>query len=202
MDARITGTPETACRMPGAAANRRRLIVLCRCSLWCDDGILEVIMILRAAGFAAALCWLALPSGGDDCVKAPKGEFLGEVKPVLYVADLPRSVAFFRDALGFEFLNYSGEEGDPYYAEMAAGPTKFGLHRPRNERERARVGRQRLYFRVRDVEAQSRHVAACDGKPDPIIKRAWMTMFSVTDPDGHEITFAETDPKVHTIDPW
>jgi len=29
-----------------------------------------------------------------------------------------------------------------------------------------------------------------------------MTMFSVIDPDGHEITFAETDPERHKIDPW
>jgi catechol 2,3-dioxygenase-like lactoylglutathione lyase family enzyme len=159
-------------------------------------------MSIRSFLLAAALVFPTAPAAADDCRGAPKGEFLGEVKPVLYVADLARSVAFFRDTLGLEFLNYSGKEGDPFYAEMAAGPTKFGLHRPLNERQQARVGRQRLYFRVRDVKAQRDHVAACDGKPEPIVEVAWMTMFSVTDPDGHEITFAETDPKVHTIDPW
>jgi hypothetical protein len=64
------------------------------------------------------------------------------------------------------------------------------------------VGRQRLYFRVRDLEAHHERVLACKGRPGAIERTAWMTMFAVTDPDGHEIVFAETDPAIHAIDPW
>src|SRR5262245_54637261 len=82
------------------------------------------------------------------------GEFLGQVKPVLYVKDVKASAAFFRDVLGFAFLNWSDDEKAPYYAEMAAGTQKFGLHVPGDAGERARVGKQRIYFRVRSVEAR------------------------------------------------
>ena len=156
----------------------------------------------RPAWLTILLALLTGVANADDCLDAPKGEFLGQLKPVLYVADVEESAVFFRDTLGFTFLNFSGEKGNPYYAEMAAGPTKFGLHEPGSERERARVGRLRLYFRVTDLKAHRNHISSCGGNPGKIQETAWMTMFSVTDPDGHEITFAETDPAVHSIDPW
>jgi catechol 2,3-dioxygenase-like lactoylglutathione lyase family enzyme len=137
----------------------------------------------------------------DRC-EGSGGEFLGQVKPVLYVKDVKASAAFFRDVLGFAFLNWADNEDAPYYAEMAAGAQKFGLHLPGDLGEKARVGQQRIYFRVRNVEAHRKRVLACKGRPGPIEQTAWMTMFAVTDPDGHEIVFAETDPAVHTINPW
>jgi hypothetical protein len=48
------------------------------------------------------------------------------------------------------------------------------------------VGQQRIYFRVRDVTAHHKRVTACEGRSGPIEQTAWMTMFAVTDPDGHE----------------
>ena len=137
----------------------------------------------------------------DRC-EGSGGEFLGQVKPVLYVNDVKASTGFFRDVLGFAFVSWADNEESPYYAEMAAGDQKFGLHAPRDTAERARVGRQRIYFRVRDVEAHHKRVLACKGRPGPVERTAWMTMFAVTDPDGHEIVFAETDPAIHTVDPW
>ena len=159
-------------------------------------------MRFRSVWLAISLALLTSHSNANDCQDIRKGELLGQLKPVLYVADVERSAVFFRDTLGFAFLDYAGEEGNPYYAEMAAGPTKFGLHEPGGERERERVGRQRLYFRVKDVEVHRKYVSACGGNPGEILRTAWMTMFSVTDLDGHEITFAETDPAVHSTNPW
>src|SRR5262249_16970803 len=94
-------------------------------------------------------------SGADETANRCDrgGEFLGQVKPVLYVKDVKASAAFFRDVLGFAFLNWADNEDAPYYAEMAAGTQKFGLHLPGDARERARVGQQRIYFRVRNVAA-------------------------------------------------
>ena len=156
----------------------------------------------RLVWLAALLVFLPGASTGGDCQDTPKGKLLGQLKPVLYVTDVEQSAVFFRDTLGFTFLNYAGEEKDPYYAEMAAGQTKFGLHEPGSDRERERVGRQRLYFRVKDIRTHRNFVSSCGGNPGEILETAWMTMFSVTDPDGHEITFAETDAAVHSIDPW
>ena len=129
-------------------------------------------------------------------------ELSGQLKSVLYVVDVKKSALFYRDTLGFDLLNDILNEKEPYYAEMASGETKFGLHAPGSDRERERVGKQRLYFRVEDVNAHRDFVGSCGGKPGEIFETAWMTMFSVTDLDGHEITFAETDPAKHTINPW
>ncbi len=119
------------------------------------------------------------------------GEFLGQVKPVLYVKDVKASTRFFRDVLGFAFLISADNEETPYYAEMAAGGQKFGLHAPRDATEKARVGQQRIYFRVRNVEAHRERILEHHGRPGPIERTAWMTLFAVTDPDGHEIVFAK-----------
>lgn len=146
---------------------------------------------------------------GIEAASAPRcrdvlaDQFLGQAKPVLYVADVQKSAPFFRDALGFTFLSFDGEENDPFYAEMAAGSLKFALHEPTDEWERAIVGKQRLYFRVRDVETQRNRVKSCGAEAGEIIETSYMTMFSVTDLDGHEIVFGETDhPAVHSYDPW
>jgi catechol 2,3-dioxygenase-like lactoylglutathione lyase family enzyme len=156
----------------------------------------------QSACIIALLVVLPGPASGGDCENTRKGEFLGQLKSVLYVKDVEQSALYYRDTLGFSLLSDPRNEKDPYYAEMAAGKTKFGLHEPQTDRAQKRVGKQRLYFRVADVKAHRKYVGSCGGDPGEIIETAWMTMFSVTDPDGHEITFAETDPAVHTMNPW
>jgi len=149
---------------------------------------------------ASALLAAAGPARADD--RAAHGGFTGEVKPVLYVADVEESAPFFRDVLGFELLSYAGEEDDPYYADLAAGGLKFGLHEPAAPGQEARVGRQRIYFRVEDLERHRTRVAAWGAVPGAVVETGWMDYFIVRDPDGHEIVFAVTDPERHPIDPW
>lgn len=128
--------------------------------------------------------------------------FLGQVKPVLYVADVRTAAAFYRDVLGFQFLGFAGKEDAPYYAEMAAGDQKFGLHEPQNDRDRERVGKQKLYFRVNHVEPHRAWVISKGTDASEIKHTDWMDMFTVRDTDGHDIVFAETDPAVHKTNPW
>ena len=104
--------------------------------------------------------------------------------------------------LGFRFLGYAGPDDEPYYAEMAAATIKFGLHEPTAESQRAMVGRQRLYFRVRDLAAHRSRVLAWGGQPTAVKETAWMDMFIARDRDGNEIVFAVTDAERHAIDPW
>jgi predicted enzyme related to lactoylglutathione lyase len=145
-----------------------------------------------------------------DCLRAASnderslhGGFTGELKPVLYVADVEKSAPFFREVLGFEFDGYAnGSDGRPYYAEMIAGTVKFGLHEPTASGQEARVGQQRLYFRVRDLHLHRARVVAWGAESSEIRETDWMDMFIVRDPDGHEIVFAFTDPAKHSIDPW
>lgn len=133
--------------------------------------------------------------------RSEHGELTGEIKPVLYVRDVETSAAFFRDRLGFSFLGYTDLEDGPYYAEMAAAGQKFGLHEPTRPIDHQRIGRQRLYFRVRDLAAHRRRIEAWGVEVQGSQETAWMDFFVVLDPDGHEIVFASTGPR-HTIDPW
>ncbi len=159
----------------------------------------------RVSAWLVVMCLFGMqPARAEPVQENKEGSdvFLGQVKPVLYVADVEKSQAFYAEVLGFEFMAWAGEAGDPYYAEMRAGPLRFGLHEPRKPAERSRVGKQRLYFRVSDARAHRERVIARGGEAGEIEETDWMTMFSVVDRDGHEITFAETDPKRHKIDPW
>lgn len=130
------------------------------------------------------------------------GGFTGEVKPVIYVSDVRGSVPFYRDVLGFEFDGFAPDQADPYYAEMLAGGLKFGLHEPTMPGDEERVGQQRLYFRVRDLDAHRRRVEAQGVEVGEVVRRSWMDFFTVRDLDGNDIVFAVTDPERHVSQPW
>lgn len=136
--------------------------------------------------------------------QAPHSEFTGELLTVLYVSNLPRSVDYYTDVLGFRFDHYYdhhkvGEANDwsyddsPLYAEMWAGPTRFALHLAQKDYEK-RVGGSIHYFAVADVEAHHQAIAERGGEPGELIERPWMHMFEVTDPDGHRLFF-QTRPE-------
>jgi len=91
---------------------------------------------------------------------------------------------------------------EPYYAEMVAKDVKFGLHEPVSPEQKSKVGQQRLYFRVKDLEEQHFRIITHGGQPGEIKKTSWMDMFTVLDPDGNEIVFAVTDPERHNSNPW
>lgn len=154
----------------------------------------SMLLLLVAATFA----------GGQEERARPDahGRFTGQIKAVVYVSDVEASAPFYRDVLGFEFRGFAGPDDDPYYAEMVAGGVKFGLHEPTSEGQNAKVGTQRLYFRLEDLEAHRERVVARGVEPGEIRRTDWMDMFLVRDPDGNEIVFAVTDPDRHGTDPW
>ena len=130
------------------------------------------------------------------------GIFTGEIKPVVYVSDVEASALFYRDVLGFEFQGYSTVGDNRYYSEMLVAGVKFGLHEPMSIDQEPKVGQQRLYFRVTDLEAHRSRVLARGENAGEIKTTDWMDLFIVRDPDGNEIVFAETDPAHHPINPW
>ena len=152
----------------------------------------------------AVLISTPLSTAGEPAedARSLNGGFTGDVKPVIYVTDVERSMPFYRDVLGFAFDGYAQIKGEPYYADMLAGPLKFGLHEPVSDADRPRVGKIRIYFRVEDLEKQHRRVAAWGGSPGNVVERSWMDMFGVEDPDGNLIMFAYTSPDKHSSDPW
>jgi len=136
-------------------------------------------------------------------IVAPVSRFLAS-------ADVDRSVAFYRDVLGFEVGDGSspGNVSDafraPATAEVVSGPARiqigFGDTTVDSTGDRRPRGSAMLFFETDDVAAMRDAVRARGGKPSELEKVNWikMRMFDIRDPDGHTIwfgqSFQEPDP--------
>jgi len=173
------------------------------------------VNLMSRTGFLGCLALIALLGSSSGDTKRDEdahGVFTGDVKLVFYVKDVRQAVTFYTDVLGFTFQHYyddkSGESvkhwtrsAPPIYAEMSYAGRRFGLHAPTSDADRKSVGAAKVYFRVKDLEAHHRRTAARGGNPSEIMRRSWMDMFQVMDPDGNRIYFAFTDDAVHG-NPW
>ena len=107
----------------------------------------------------------------------------------LAVADLDRSVAFYRDVLGFEHRGGG---------ELVSGPARVRLVAAAAARDSA--GRERprgaaiLFLQTVDVAAMRERVAARGGAPSELEKVNWIKMqvFQVRDPDRHTVWFGQS----------
>jgi catechol 2,3-dioxygenase-like lactoylglutathione lyase family enzyme len=100
--------------------------------------------------------------------------------------DMARAVRFYR-ALGF-VLNYGGEQDG--FTSFAVGPTYLNLIAQPTSQRWSWWGRAIFY--VSDVDALYRRaVAAGFEPPEPPRDAEWgERYFHLTDPDGHELSFA------------
>ncbi|MGD9934769.1 MAG: VOC family protein [Dehalococcoidia bacterium] len=105
----------------------------------------------------------------------------------LGVRDMARSVPFYR-ALGFE-LRYGGERAG--FSSFAAGAAYLNLVVIAPETAIGWWGR--VIFHVRDVDELHRQAIAAGLMPDSAPADAsWgERYFHITDPDGHELSFAK-----------
>lgn len=116
----------------------------------------------------------------------------------LSVANLARSLAFYRDILGFTVRPPERGDGLPAAAEAVSGPARIQLdtgdvaHDSTGER-RPR-GAAILFLETDDVAALHDAVAARGGARSEIEKVNWIKMqvFQVRDPDGHTLWFAQS----------
>ena len=105
------------------------------------------------------------------------------VSRILAVADLGRSLAFYRDVLGFTTRENVVQSGAARI-EFVAGDSAVdstGERRPR--------GTAILFFVSDDVTALRHAVIACGGKPSELerVNRIKMRMVEIRDPDGHTL---------------
>jgi glyoxylase I family protein len=115
--------------------------------------------------------------------------------PLLEVFDLPKSVAFYRDMLGFDLT--AGD--DSWWCMLQLGEAKLMLNTayehderpPEPEPQRARGhGDTSLYFAVPDPDEVYAHLRA-SGWPAtaPEVTSYGMRQVSTKDPDGFQIFF-------------
>ena len=113
------------------------------------------------------------------------------VTPRLPVADLRRSLAFYRDVLGFDVDVLWGEGDDPTFAIVARDGAGIGLF----SGERAgpdQRGYAELYIEVTDALAIHRELA--ERVPiawGPEVYSYGRREFAVLDPDGYMVIFTE-----------
>jgi uncharacterized glyoxalase superfamily protein PhnB len=129
------------------------------------------------------------PGSGDGTpsIVSPLSRFIA-------VADVARSLAFYRDVLGFAEHRPSGNA----VAEVRRGPARIQLvaqdrawDSTFDERPR---GSAVLFFQTDDVAGMRVFIAARGGAVSELEKVNWIKMrvFQTRDPDGHTLWFAES----------
>lgn len=126
------------------------------------------------------------------------------VSPVsrgLTIADLARSVAFYRDTLGFTETPVRDDAGFSAEAELVSGPARLQLRAYRD----GEPGNHRvLFFETDDIAATRAALRQRGANPGAVERVNWikMEMFEVRDPDGHALwfgqSFAEPPIESHT----
>ncbi len=119
---------------------------------------------------------------------------------LLQVFDMPTSVRFYRDALGFEVVSTSPRDGDQFdWGLLRLGDAKVMLNTAYEHSDRpagpdasraAAHADTTLYFRCPDVDAAYRHLKShgIDVKP-PEVAPYGMKQLYVSDPDGYLLRF-------------
>ena len=125
----------------------------------------------------------------------PESLRLRSAGPSFTVSDLQKSLAFYRDVLGFTVKESWEKDGALHGVELVAGSVSFWLGQDDWQKGRDRVKGQgfRMYCgTAQDVDALARRIRERGGtlaeepKDEPWGGRD----FAVVDPDGFKITFA------------
>jgi len=126
---------------------------------------------------------------------------LSSLIPNLIVSDVERSVAFYRDVLGFT-LEQTVPDASPWvFAIMRSGPVEIYLNAPGPAveeypafKDRAIGGTLTLFIRVTGIRAAYESLKKRVQVVMPLEKK-WYgpTEFAFIDPDGYVITFAEQE---------
>jgi catechol 2,3-dioxygenase-like lactoylglutathione lyase family enzyme len=120
-------------------------------------------------------------------------------RPLLNVADIDASLAFWRGLIGFEVTQLFAPEGKPMFANLKSGEVQLMLN-ARGGDAGARQARPHyteavIYLGVDDVHALVRRLRA-EGfdAPDPERQIYGVDEICVRDPDGYEIAFTSPSP--------
>jgi len=122
--------------------------------------------------------------------------------PNLIVADVERSIAFYRDLLGFTVEQIVPDAPPLVFAIVRSGPVEVYLNAPGPAveeypafKDRPIGGTLTLFIRLTGIRAAYDALRARVNVVMPLEKKWYgVTEFACTDPDGYVITFAEQEP--------
>ena len=125
------------------------------------------------------------PAGRPCALTAP-------VSRALAVSDPARTVAFYRDVLGFEERAPGRDAGVAAVAELVRGPARIQLVPATTPADHAPPGV--VFFETDDVAGLHAAVAARGGSPTLVarLNRIKYEVFEVRDPDGHALWFGQS----------
>jgi glyoxylase I family protein len=119
--------------------------------------------------------------------------------PLLQVFDMPTSLHFYRDLLGFSEVDKSGEGDDVGWAWLRRDDAELMLNTAYDDGERppaadpgrvAAHGDTVLFLGCPDLDGAFAYLVARGVKADPPVARPYgMTQVSLTDPDGYGLCF-------------
>jgi glyoxylase I family protein len=123
-----------------------------------------------------------------------------KIAPLFQVYDVGRSVAWYRDKLGFDVVQTHKPDGHFYWAMLKLGDTTLMLNAKYEDEDRPLVEPKireghddvTLYFDCPDVDQAYAHVTASGIKaPPPEVTYYKMKQLTITDPDGFQLCFQQ-----------
>ncbi len=99
----------------------------------------------------------------------------------LYVSDVARSAAFYRDLLGIPL------EGDDDWQEASLGGTRFALHHSHEGIGDLSAGTIHLNLEVEDVDEATTRLRAAGVDVQETMRDDWGAAVRFRDPDGYEL---------------
>jgi uncharacterized glyoxalase superfamily protein PhnB len=127
---------------------------------------------------------------------------LKKLTPNLVVADVSRSMAFYRDVLGFQRTAAVPDAAPYVFASLQSGGVEIFLNAPEpaiaeypSFKGRPIGGTLTLFIEVAGIAAVYESLKSRVKVTMPLEKKWYgVTEFAFEDPDGYVITFAERDP--------
>jgi len=99
----------------------------------------------------------------------------------LYVGDMERSVAFYRDLLGIPL------RGDEHWQEATLGGTRFALHEAHEGIGGLSAGTVHVSLEVADIDRAAAQLRAAGVETRETMRDEWGAALQIRDPDGYEL---------------
>jgi predicted enzyme related to lactoylglutathione lyase len=99
----------------------------------------------------------------------------------LYVSDIERSLAFYRDLLGIAL------EGDGDWQEARLGETRFALHLAHEGVGELSAGTVHVDFEVADIDSAAERLRAAGIEVKETMRDEWGSAVEIADPDGYRL---------------